>query len=148
MKIYTDGACSENPGPGGWAAVIALEDRLETISGNEAYTTNNRMELTSVIKALEKAQELGATSVEIVSDSAYVVNAVLFNWIDKWRMNNWVTTKGEQVKNKDLWKKLVRLFETGVRIKFTKVKGHSGNTLNEMVDKLAKQEIRKVVAGE
>lgn len=148
MRIYTDGACSENPGPGGWGAVFDFENKLETISGHEAYTTNNRMELTSVIKAIEKAIELKCEKIEIYSDSAYVVNAVNQNWIKKWKQNNWVTTQGSTVKNKDLWQKLIKLFELGLSISLVKVKGHAGNALNEMVDNLAKEEIKKAMAGE
>lgn len=150
IRIFTDGACSENPGPGGWAAVFNTESKCFTISGNEIETTNNRMELKAVIEAFKKILEKSKrpeNCFEIFSDSAYVVNAINSYWIESWKKNNWKTTKGEDVKNKDLWEELVRLRKEltlkGINVAITKIKGHSGDTFNELVDKLAKEESMK-----
>lgn len=150
IRIFTDGACSENPGPGGWAAVFNTENKCATIQGHEQLTTNNRMELMAVIQAyskvLSKAQNED-TEFELYSDSAYVVNSINNGWIDKWQRNNWKTTKNDDVKNRDLWEKLAcmrnRARSLGVYIKIIKIKGHAGNTFNELVDKLAKEESMK-----
>lgn len=152
VRIYTDGACSENPGPGGWAAVFNTPDKCYTITGNEQSTTNNRMELMAVIKTLEKIVKIedgreDHHEYEIYSDSAYVVNTTNNHWIETWRANNWKTTKREDVKNRDLWEKfyLIRryLISICVNVTFIKIKGHAGNTFNELVDKLAKEESMK-----
>lgn len=153
IKIYTDGACSDNPGPGGWAAVFPLSTYIEDIRGNEKQTTNNRMELKAVVKAFEWIKDkhrkkeneiIKETKIELYSDSAYVINSITKNWLEVWKVNGWKTTKGDDVKNRDLWeefynvRKYLRRF--GYTIEFVKVKGHSGNTFNEMVDKLARQQ--------
>lgn len=150
IRIFTDGACSENPGPGGWAAVFNTASKCSTISGNEKMTTNNRMELKAVIEALKKVlSKKPKTDVEyeLYSDSAYVVNTINNDWIDKWQQNNWKTTKNNDVKNRDLWEELAflknRTKSLGIYIKITKIKGHAGNTFNELVDKLAKEESLK-----
>ena len=152
VRIFTDGACSENPGPGGWAAVFNTSNKCYTISGYEESTTNNRMELMAVIKTLEKITRLehGRThhnEYEIHSDSAYVVNTINNRWIEKWHANDWKTTKHEDVKNRDLWEKFRclkhKLACNEVDIAFIKIKGHAGNTFNELVDKLAKEESMK-----
>lgn len=152
VRIYTDGACSENPGPGGWAAVFNTPDKCYTITGNEQTTTNNRMELMAVIKTLEKIVKIedGRDShheYEIYSDSAYVVNTINNHWIETWRANNWKTTKREDVKNRDLWERFSsirrQLGELGINVNLIKIKGHAGNTFNELVDKLAKEESMK-----
>lgn len=151
LRIYTDGACSMNPGPGGWAAVYAYPIGIKQISGYEKKTTNNRMELLAVVKALQNYMDNDydekIKTLEIISDSAYVVNAVNQFWIRSWYKNHWMTTEGNPVKNSELWKELLRLLSEfkwiGVKIMFIKVKGHSGNTLNELVDELAKAEIEK-----
>lgn len=151
VRIFTDGACSENPGPGGWAVVFNTADKCRSFSGNELCTTNNRMELMAVIEAfkkiLEKAKPSRGTQFEIYSDSAYVVNTINNCWIEAWQKNNWQTTKREDVKNRDLWEEFSRLRrETrslGISITIYKIKGHSGNTFNELVDKLAKEESMK-----
>lgn len=155
VRIFTDGACSENPGPGGWAVVINTEEKCYTVSGNELNTTNNRMELMAVIEAFKKilVKSNNNDTFEIFSDSAYVVNTINNNWIETWQSNNWKTTKGENVKNKDLWESLIELRrkinQKGVVVTITKIKGHSGNTFNELVDKLAKEEsmIAKEIQG-
>lgn len=155
VRIFTDGACSENPGPGGWAAVFNTASKCRTISGNEKLTTNNRMELKAVIEAFKKIvnRKNHKTDVQydIYSDSAYVVNTINNHWIDAWKKNNWQTTKREDVKNRDLWEEFDELKtkadNLGIQITLNKVKGHSGNTFNELVDKLAKAESMKAKEG-
>ena len=153
VRIFTDGACSENPGPGGWAVVINTSKECYTLSGNEQLTTNNRMELKAILEAFKKIikKESKLTksnnTYDIYSDSAYVVNTINNNWIEAWKKNNWQTTKNEDVKNKDLWEEFNELRNTanelGISITLNKIKGHSGNTFNELVDKLAKEESMK-----
>lgn len=151
VRIFTDGACSENPGPGGWAVVFNTASKCKTISGNEEKTTNNRMELMAVIEAfrtiLAKYRPDKDNTYEIYSDSAYVVNTINNHWIEVWQKNNWQTTKHEDVKNRDLWEEFSLLRrETrsfGICITLIKIKGHSGNTFNELVDKLAREESMK-----
>ena len=152
LRIFTDGACSCNPGPGGWASVISNYGECgeyKIISGNEELTTNNRMELMAVLKTLEhlmsgKVEGLSKNDdkIYIHSDSAYVVNAINDNWVTKWKVNKWKTSKGEDVKNKELWEELVSilwaLVGEGWKIKLIKVKGHAGNVLNELADKEAR----------
>ena len=155
IRIFTDGACSDNPGPGGWAAVFNTKDKCITISGNEETSTNNRMELKAVIEAfkkiLSKHHQRGNIEYELYSDSAYVVNSINNDWIDKWQQNNWKTTKNENIKNRDLWEQFALLRNEikslGINIKIIKIKGHSGNTFNELVDKLAKDESIKAKEG-
>ena len=148
IRIYTDGACSENPGPGGWAAVFNTESKCLTITGNEVETTNNRMELRAVIEAFKKiAKTKSNNEFEIFCDSAYVVNAINNHWIEVWQRNKWKTTKGDDVKNKDLWEEFSKVKDEvcskGICVTLVKIKGHAGNTFNEMVDKLAKEESMK-----
>lgn len=153
VRIYTDGACSENPGPGGWAVVFNTASKCRTISGNEENTTNNRMELKAVIEAFKKIVYKGRPAVQydIYSDSAYVVNTINNNWVDAWKKNNWKTTKRDDVKNKDLWEEFDALKTEAEKlcicITINKVKGHSGNTFNELVDKLARGESMKLKEG-
>lgn len=150
IRVFTDGACSDNPGPGGWAAVFNIKNKCIKISGCEEDTTNNRMELSAVVNVLNKIiswENHYDNTYEIYSDSAYVVNAINNCWIVKWKMNGWKTTKEKDVKNKDLWESCYELLnvikELKVNVKFIKVKGHSGNTFNELVDKIAKEESLK-----
>ena len=154
LRIFTDGACSGNPGPGGWAALLALPKEREIISGYEEETTNNRMELMAVVRAIghvcmvkpksDEAIISDYDGLEIHSDSAYVVNAINKHWLMKWRMNGWKTSDGENVKNMELWEHLLYYLENmemaGMNVKFIKVKGHSGITLNELVDERARNE--------
>ncbi len=137
--IYTDGACSGNPGPGGWGAVLLHGRNRKEISGAEVLTTNQRMELLAVVKALEALKVTG-WDVEVHSDSAYVVNAFTQKWLDKWQQNGWKNSKKEDVANQDLWKDLLRLTALN-RVAMKKVKGHSGDELNERCDQLARQAI-------
>lgn len=152
VRIFTDGACSENPGPGGWAVAINTPKRCYTSSGFECSTTNNRMELKAVIvafKAIVAREEKfrSGHTYEIYSDSAYVVNSINNGWIDKWQSNNWKTTKNDDVKNRDLWEEFAKLRDDakliGACVTLIKIKGHAGNTFNELVDKLAKEESLK-----
>ena len=149
LRIFTDGACSGNPGPGGWAAYINLTEGQKLISGGEEMTTNNRMELLSVVKSLMKVVNVyrkDADEVVIISDSAYVVNAIKNGWLKSWKANNWVTSKGDNIKNVELWKKLDSLLNIfnvlEIKIEFEKVKGHSGNCFNELVDKEARRQVK------
>jgi len=143
LRIYTDGACSGNPGPGGWASLLMLPEHNQMISGNEKDTTSNRMELKAAIEALKLALSLDYDKIEVHSDSAYVVNAVSKGWLKKWKNNGWLTVQGKEVKNQDLWKKLlVSLKQAEVRL--IKVKGHSDNVWNNMCDEQAVKEVAKI----
>ncbi len=140
VEIYTDGACSGNPGPGGWGAVLMYGDNKIEISGFEKSTTNNKMELTAAYEALKRLKE--PCKVNLYSDSAYLVNAFLQGWLDKWIRNGWKRNKNEEVKNVEIWKELVNL--AGIHeIKWIKVKGHADNEYNNRCDKLATDEIKK-----
>jgi ribonuclease HI len=134
IEIYTDGSCLENPGNGGWAAIINDDGKIEKISGSEKNTTNNRMELMAPIEALGKINK--KKKVKIFTDSQYVKMGIT-NWIHNWIKNNWQTSKKEDVKNKDLWLNLYELTQS-LDIEWHWVKAHAGNTLNEEVDALAK----------
>jgi ribonuclease HI len=135
IKIYTDGSCLKNPGNGGWAAIININDEIKKISGSVKDTTNNKMELMAPIKALQEIKEL--QPIEIYTDSQYVKLGIT-DWVHKWIKNNWLTSKMEPVKNKELWTQLYELNKSH-EIKWIWVKAHSGNILNEEVDLLAKQ---------
>ena len=135
IKIYTDGSCLSNPGNGGWAAIINNDGDILRISGCEKDTTNNKMELMAPIKALKKITKNG--QVEIYTDSKYVKLGIT-EWVHKWIKNNWLTSKKEPVKNKELWIELYNLTKS-FKIKWIWVKAHAGNPLNEEVDLLAKK---------
>ncbi len=143
VEIYTDGACSFNPGPGGWGAVLMFNGKIKAISGGDEHTTNNKMEMQAVISALETLRE--PCEVNLYSDSAYVVNAFLQNWIGKWQANNWKRGR-ELVKNVELWKRLVELTNIHT-VQFIKVKGHSDNEFNNECDALARSEVEKILGG-
>jgi ribonuclease HI len=134
IEIYTDGSCLENPGNGGWAAIINDDGKIKKISGSEKNTTNNRMELMAPIAALSKITK--KKKVQIFTDSQYVKMGIT-NWIHNWIKNNWQTSKKEDVKNKDLWLNLYKLTQSH-DVEWHWVKAHAGNTLNEEVDALAK----------
>ena len=138
--IYTDGACSGNPGPGGWGAILMYKDVKKEISGCEKETTNNIMEITAVIEGLKHLKE--PCNVKVYSDSAYVVNAFKQKWVDSWVKNNWKNSKKELVKNKELWIELLDLMDIH-NVEFIKVKGHSDNEFNNRCDELARDEIKK-----
>ena len=140
IDLYTDGACSGNPGIGGWGAILIYNGIEKIISGGDNNTTNNRMELTAVIKGLQALKE--GCQVDVYSDSAYVVNAFLQGWIDSWVVNNWKSSKG-QVQNIDLWQQLLDLLKKH-DVKWHKVKGHADNINNNRCDKLARGEIDKI----
>ncbi|MEA1960139.1 MAG: ribonuclease HI [Bacillota bacterium] len=143
VTIYTDGACSGNPGPGGWGAVLLWEDRIKEIYGGEKNTTNQRMEMKAVIEAL-KAIKVQDWNVNVYSDSAYVVNAFAQNWIKNWQKNGWKNSKKEAVANQDLWKEMVALMECN-RVTIHKVKGHAGDEWNERCDELARKGAKEMV---
>lgn len=134
VTIYTDGACSGNPGPGGWGAVLMFQGKQKEISGGAKNTTNNIMEITAVIEALKLLKE--SCKVKIYSDSAYVVNAFNEHWIEGWIAKNWQNSKKEPVKNKELWQELISL-KNKHQVTFIKVKGHSTNKFNNRCDFLA-----------
>ena len=137
ITIYTDGACSGNPGKGGWAAVIIEDKNEKTISGSEPLTTNNRMELSAVINALK---EVGSAKLDIYTDSKYVKNGIE-SWIKNWKINGWMTAAKQPVKNKDLWLELDTLVsEKAIGWKW--VKGHSNDHYNTIVDEAARKAIR------
>lgn len=137
--IYTDGACSGNPGPGGWGAILMYQQNKKEISGGEKDTTNNIMELTAVIEALKALKY--PCEVELYSDSAYVVNAFDKGWIYNWVKNNWKTAGKDLVKNQALWQELYRLTKIHT-VQFHKVKGHSDNEYNNRCDELARNAIK------
>ncbi len=136
VTIYTDGACSGNPGPGGWAAVLSLGEHRREISGGEAATTNNRMELMGVISALELLKR--PCRVQLYSDSQYIVNAVTKGWLRSWKAKNWRRKDGE-LKNPELWQRLDRLLSLH-DVTFHWVKGHADNPQNNRCDELAVRE--------
>lgn len=141
VKIYTDGACSGNPGPGGWGAILIYNDVKKEISGGKKDTTNNQMELQAVIEALKLLKE--ECSIEIYSDSAYVVNAFEQKWISNWIKNNWKNSAKKPVKNKEQWLELLSLLGKHTYT-FIKVKGHSDNENNNRCDELAVEAINKI----
>lgn len=141
VDIYTDGACSGNPGVGGWAAVLLYGEHDLKIKGAEKDTTNNRMELTAIIMGLKKLKY--PCEVTLYSDSAYSVEPFLSHWIEGWVMRGWKTANKEEVKNVDLWQQLLEL--TRVHdVTFVKVKGHADNELNNTCDKLAREAIKEL----
>ena len=140
VTIYTDGACSGNPGPGGWGAVLMYKDKKLEISGYEAHTTNNRMELLAPIQALSRLKE--PCEVSVYSDSAYLVNAFRQHWLDNWQKRNWLKSNKKPVENQDLWKQLLE-YDGIHRIRWIKVKGHADNEYNNRCDELATGEIKQ-----
>lgn len=142
FKVYTDGACLGNPGPGGYAAVILNSDsqKLKTVSGAEKDSTNNRMELKAVIEALKIIPK--NTKIELYSDSSYVLKG-LSSWVEGWKKNGWKTASRNAVANQDLWQELDQL-SSDFELSYQKVKGHSGDQFNEEVDTLAKKEAEKI----
>lgn len=139
VTIYTDGACSGNPGPGGWGAILMCDGVQKEISGANKNTTNNIMEITAVLEALKLLKV--ECSVKIYSDSAYVVNAFNQGWIYNWKKNNWRTASKDPVKNQELWEKLYLLTQKH-KVEFIKVKGHSDNEYNNRCDFLATSAIK------
>ncbi|MBP3707751.1 MAG: ribonuclease HI [Clostridia bacterium] len=138
VTIYTDGACSGNPGPGGWGSVLIYKGIKREISGGQKETTNNIMEITAVLEALKLLKH--PCIVNVYSDSAYVVNCFTQGWIYNWIKKGWKTSNNEPVKNKDLWEELYKLTKIH-KVTFNKVKGHSDNELNNKCDELARNAI-------
>ena len=141
IAIYTDGGCSNNPGPGGYGAVIVAAGRQVEVSGGYRLTTNNRMEMMAAIVALRRF-ETSAESIQLYSDSSYLVNGIKKGWVVKWQRNGWKKSDGGDVLNIDLWQELIRLTAKG-NVNFQWVKGHAGNALNERCDRLAVSFARK-----
>ena len=144
ITIYTDGACSGNPGPGGWGAILIFGEHKREISGGEIETTNNRMELLAAIKAFECLKT--ECEVDFYSDSAYLINAFDKGWIYGWMKNGWRTSGKEPVKNQELWEELYKYSQKN-KINWNKVKGHSDNEYNNRCDKLAREAIKNMVAS-
>ena len=134
VEIYTDGACSGNPGPGGWGAILRCEGREKELSGGEAHTTNNRMELLGVINALEALKY--PCRVKLTTDSKYVVDGVTKGWAEGWRRRGWKKSDGKPALNTDLWERLLGLLATH-EVEFAWIKGHAGHAENERCDALA-----------
>ena len=142
VEIFTDGACSGNPGPGGWGAVLRCEDHEKELSGGEAETTNNRMELTAVIAALSALKR--PCKVTLTTDSKYVVDSITKGWAKKWQANGWRKPDKKPALNTDLWEKLLTLLEVH-DVQFVWVKGHAGHPENERCDTLAVAECQKII---
>lgn len=142
VTIYTDGACSGNPGPGGWGSILMYKDNKKEISGGKKDTTNNVMELTAVIEGLKLLKF--PCKVKLYSDSAYVVNAFNQKWIYGWLKNGWKNASKEPVKNKELWQELYELTKVH-EVEFIKVKGHADNEYNNRCDELARNAIKSIM---
>lgn len=145
VEIYTDGACSGNPGPAGWGAILSFGKHEKELSGYEPHSTNNRMELMGAIGGLSALKE--PCEVSLYTDSAYVCNAFRQKWIDNWQRNGWKTSTKQDVENRDLWERLLTLCQTH-SVTFVKVKGHSDNVRNNRCDALARAAIAKRREGE
>ncbi len=141
ITIYTDGACSGNPGPGGWGAILQYKNHKKEISGGEGETTNNRMELMAAICALEALLE--PCKVDLYTDSAYLCRAFTENWIINWQRNGWKTAGKQDVENQDLWKRLLKQADIH-KVTWHKVKGHSDNENNNRCDALARTAIKNL----
>ena len=140
VTIYTDGACSGNPGPGGWGAILRYKGNEKELSGGAADTTNNRMEITAVLQALTALKE--PCNVTLYSDSQYVCNALKLGWAKKWKANNWMRNKKEPALNPDLWEKLLEQYDRH-NVTVVWVKGHAGHPENERCDRLAVEQAKK-----
>lgn len=144
VTIFTDGACSGNPGPGGWGAVLIYGEHSKEISGYEEVTTNQKMELMAAVRSLQTLKE--PCQVELYSDSAYLINAFEQKWYERWQRNGWLNAQKKPVENRELWMKLLELSSVH-SIKWNKVKGHSGEFYNERCDKLARSAITQQQIG-
>ncbi len=140
VDMFTDGACSINPGPGGYAAILRYNGREKIFSGGEANTTNNKMELMAVITGLEVLKE--RCDVTIYTDSKYVVDGITKGWVKAWRANGWKKKDGKRAKNPELWERLLNLIDQH-EVKFVWIKGHDGHPENERCDKIAVEESKK-----
>ena len=145
VTIYTDGACSGNPGPGGWGCVLMYKEHRKESSGGAEDTTNNRMEITAALEALKLLKE--PCQVDLYTDSAYLCNALEKKWLETWSKNGWKTASKSNVENQDLWQDLIVLLDKH-DVKFHKVKGHSDNEFNNRCDKLAREAVQKIVSGQ
>ncbi|MCY0875248.1 MAG: ribonuclease HI [Firmicutes bacterium] len=141
VHIYTDGACSGNPGPGGWAAILVAGTREKELSGGEKHTTNQRMEIKAAVEGLLALTR--PCDVVLYSDSAYLVNCMQQKWYAKWQRSGWINSQGQPVKNQDLWELLLQAVGEHT-VRFDKVKGHSGHTYNERCDELARQAVKSL----
>lgn len=144
VTIFTDGACSGNPGPGGWGAVLIYGEHSREISGYEEVTTNQKMELLAAVKSLQSLKE--PCQVDLYSDSAYLINAFEQKWYERWQRNGWLNAQKKPVENRELWMKLLELSAVH-SITWNKVKGHSGEFYNERCDKLARNAITQHQSG-
>ncbi len=140
IEIFTDGACSGNPGPGGWGAILRYKGHEKELSGGEAETTNNRMELMAVIEALKALKE--PCEITLTSDSKYVCDAILKGWAVKWKKNNWIKSDKSKAKNPELWDELLSLLQKH-KININWVRGHNGHPENERCDRLAVAQSKK-----
>ena len=140
VTVYTDGACSGNPGPGGWGAILMYGEHQKELSGYMPETTNNRMEVFAAIQALSLLKQ--ACCVTIYSDSAYLVNAIEKGWLRNWQRNGWKTASKQPVENQDLWRLLLTLLNAH-DVRFVKVRGHADNPFNNRCDALATGEIKR-----
>jgi ribonuclease HI len=143
VVIHTDGACSGNPGPGGWGAILAFGDRVKELKGGEPHTTNNRMELMAAIAAFEALKR--PCLVDLHTDSQYLRNGIL-TWIKQWKRNGWRTADKKPVKNVDLWQRLEAVLAKH-QVRWHWVRGHTGDAMNERADLLAREGIAAVRAG-
>jgi len=144
VEIFTDGACKGNPGPGGWGALLRMGRHEKELSGGEADTTNNRMEMTAVIRALEALIE--PCEISLYSDSKYVIDGIT-KWVDGWQKRGWINASKQPVRNKDLWHELIAATKPH-QIEWNWIRGHSGHPENERADLLAVAAAEKIVAGE
>ena len=140
VEIYTDGACSGNPGAGGWGTILVYNGHEKELSGGEANTTNNRMEMMAVIEGLKALKE--PCEVVLTSDSQYVCNAITKGWAKSWRKNNWIKSDKTQAKNADLWEEMLKLLAVH-KVNIVWVRGHNGHPYNERCDKLAVEQSQK-----
>ncbi len=140
ITVYTDGACSGNPGPGGWGVLLQWNGKEKTLSGGETHTTNNRMELTAVIRALESLKK--PCRVAIHSDSALIINAFTQGWVDNWLRRGWKKADKKPVENRELWEQLIRAMKPH-DVEWVKVKGHADDERNNRVDRLAVEACKK-----
>ena len=145
VTIYTDGACSGNPGPGGWGCILMYQQHRKECSGGAENTTNNRMEVTAALEALKQLKE--PCKVDLYTDSAYLCNALEKKWLDTWSKNGWKTASKSNVENQDLWNELLIQLKVH-EVAFHKVKGHADNEFNNRCDKLAREAVQKIISGQ
>lgn len=142
VNLYTDGACSGNPGPGGYCAILEFGEHIKIVSGSDKLTTNNRMELLAVIEGLKALKK--PCNVNVISDSKYVCDAINQHWLDSWIAKNWKKSDGKAVLNPELWQQLVELMKIH-NVNFRWIKGHAGHEFNEKCDEIAVNEYKKLL---